>query len=247
MTVAADVHVAHDLSIIEYLVMGTLHRDHRKWLELVKSHAAEGFSVPASKAPHMCPSQKYIPCMFCTAHSGEINAVSAAIMLSVSEERMRDDMWNAHVQRRPDHIVTAVKAAMPSVTQMEDMLGSNWVMVLALAYRVELADAVELARLLRAAVTLPAGATPSALVGARDWSHAARWLLSAALSGNRHPTHTSARLRTRETTGRLAPLAHAMSSAGTLDFTGETVQEWANALSIKDSSQAGSPGLRVVR
>lgn len=247
MTVVSDIHVPADQSLIEYQVMGMLHRDHRKWLDIIKDHATEGFSVPASKAPHMCPSRKYIPCMFCTAHSGEISAVSAAILLSVSEERMRDDMWNAHAQRRPDHIVSAVKAVMPSMENMEDMFGSHWTMVVALAYRVELADAAELAKLLRAAMALPSHATASPPVGARDWSHSARWLLSASLSGNLHPTHPSARLRTREATGRLAPLAHAMSNSGDMDFTGDTVQGWVQSLSINESHQENFPGLRVVR
>jgi hypothetical protein len=247
VTVISDIHVSTDQSLIEYHVMGMLHRDHRKWLDMVKDHATEGFSVPASKAPHMCPSRKHIPCMFCTAHSGEISAVSAAILLSVSEERMRDDMWNVHEQRRPDHIVSAVKSVMPSVENMEDMFGSNWTMVVALAYRVELASAVDLAKLLQAATKLPPHAVASPPVGVRDWSHSARWLLSASLSGNLHPTHSSARLRTREATGRLAPLAHAMSNTGDMKFTGDTVHGWVQSLSINESPQDNFPGLRVVR
>lgn len=246
MSLVQDIDVPTAETSIEYYVLGMLQRDHRTWLTLVKNHVADGFSVPKSKSPHMHPHSGHLPCMFCTAHSGEISAVSAAVLLSMCEEMNHDDLWNSSAGRRPHNIVDATRKALPSDSSLELMFGANWVMVLALAYRVEFADAEEIVTLLRKAMEIPQRSTCST-GGVRDWSHSARWLLTAAMSGNRQPTHHAARQRTRELTGKLTSLAVAVSEDGNSGAAEDTVSAWTSSMSSALAPTITPAPLRIVR
>lgn len=231
-------------TVIEYHILGVLNSDRRTWVEMVRDAARQELIIPRSGASHMHPRDRRVPCMFCAARTRDINAVSASIILSVAENKFRDDHWNADDIRRADQVASAAKNITIDEDVLRDMFGPHWGMVIAFGYRVEFADARTLVDLLRQALTTPEAARTPRITNGRDWTQPARWLVSSAMSGKRQSADMATKLRQRDQVGRLASLACAMSLNGNV---GDSVEQWIPVPKDTAPVTVEEPKLRVVR
>ena len=234
--------VAED--VITYHVLGTLRRDFREWFGHVRNHERDGFSVPRNKSPHMHPANSAVPCMFCCAYSGEISTVSAAIILTLAERKLRDDEWNADVERTSRQVFLAAKSVPTDDMALEKVFGPHWVMVLALAYRVEYADARSVVDILTQYKHSNMGVFTTSTLSSNgpDWTLPARWLVSIAMS--KKPSNIPARRAAhRDTVSRLASLASVIATDGNPD---NGVAEWVPLPVDAAPLDSSRPQLRVV-
>lgn len=230
-------------SIVACHVQGVLQRDYRTWVGFINDHIRDGFSVPKSKNPHLHPSDSTIPCMYCCAHCGELSTVSASLFLSLAERENRGDDWNVERLREPRHIKAAAKTVVISSETLEDVFGPNWVMVLALAYRVEYADAKELVELMLDSRRKYGDILPSIPVGNRDWTLPARWIVASAMLGKQAPS-IALREHNRAAAGRLKVLASVVALGEEMDT--DTVADWI-PVAVDDDLFRSEPKLRIVR
>lgn len=229
--------------VVAYHILGILNNDRRDWADLLRDAASGELLIPRSSAPHMHPEDSDVPCMFCASRTRDVSAVSASIIMSVAENRFRDDFWNADPIRRPDQVASVAKNLVIDEKTLEDMFGPHWGLVVAFGYRIEFADAPELVELLRKALSTPeARHIPSSR--GRDWTQPARWLVAAALSGKRNSSNMATRLKRQDQVGSLAALASAVSLHGTMDGT---MEEWIPVPFDNTPVSSEQPKLRVVR
>jgi len=217
LTRTADLEALHtdDSDIVlTYHVMGILQQDYRTWSKLIREHARDGFSVPRSKQPHLHPHDVTVPCMFCAANCGDISVVSASVFTSITERKLRDDEWNTNPERSPKQVMSACKTSRPNEDLLVSMFGPRWMAVLALAYRLELADARSLVELLTQALRIPRTSRPD--TGGPDWGIQARWIVARAMVGkySSDPVPMAVRLRRREAAGHLGSLAGSFAVSG---------------------------------
>lgn len=233
--------VAED--VINYHVLGTLRRDFRKWFGHIRNHERDGFSVPRSKSPHMHPSSSDIPCMFCCAYNGEISTVSAALILTLAERKLRDDEWNSEPERTARQVFLAARGVPTDDMAMEKVFGPNWVMVMALAYRIEYADPRAVVDILtRYKENSDHMFSPSGTGTGPDWTLPARWLVSVAMS--KKPSNVPARRTAhRDTVSRLSSLASVIATDGNPD---SGVAEWVPVPVDTEPLRSSRPSLRVV-
>lgn len=246
MTAAPIAYPAlYDLSTaVEVHVLGVLHQDLRTWSQLLIEAARRETLIPRSKLPHIHPYRN-VPCMFCAASVSDIHTVSASIILSLTEARNVDDMWNASDERTVRDIIREAQKTVIDDAALEGMFGEHWGMVISLGFRVEMADAAELVNLLRTAMGHPETLIAPRTKG-RDFSHTARWLISSAMSGKREVTLAS-RMRQRGYTDRLSTFAALVAREGT---TGDDTWGWIPATRADNdpvSVQKEVTALRVVR
>lgn len=237
----------HDFkTVVEVHVLGVLNQDLRTWNQLILDAAKGEVLIPHTKIAHMHPPSNHIPCMFCAAHVNDIHAVSAAIILSLTEGRNIDDMWNSDMGRTRNGIVREAQKTTVDDAVLMSMFGEHWGMVVSLGYRIEMADAPELVDLLRKAVDHPE-ATISPRINGRDYTHTARWLVSSAMSGKRDISMSS-RMRQRGYTDRLSTLAALVCRHGNPDTSDS--MDWVpvtRQTAAPITEQSATPTLRVVR
>jgi len=229
---------------LEYHISSLLHGEHRTWSNLIKSAAAGEMLIPRTRVPHMHPENPKLPCMFCAAHSRDINAVSAAVLLSLAETEWRDDAWNAEDGRRSEQVVKTSKGLDVDAEALGKMFGPNWAAVVALAYRIEFADSAELADLTRMSMSVPRAATMSR-TGGRDWTHSSKWLVGVGMNGRNNGTQMSDRLRQREAVTRLHALASFVALHGVP--ASDDISRWIVVPTGHEPVRRQPPELRIVR
>ena len=211
-----DPHEVAPETVLSYHILGTLRRDYRVWLGWIKDHVREGFSVPRSKSPHMHPSNPQVPCMFCSAYCGELSVVSAAILMTLAERKLRDDEWNADPEREPRHIELVARGLDTDDMALVKVFGPHWATVIALAYRIEYADVRAVADIIATYkltdtcvftnTSMPSDEGP-------DWTIPARWLVSVSMS--KKPSNVPAhRVAHRQAVARLSSLANTIAIDG---------------------------------
>lgn len=233
-------------TVVEVHVLGVLNQDLRTWNQLILDAAKGEVLIPQTKIAHMHPPSNHIPCMFCAAHVNDIHSVSAAIILSIADNRNIDDMWNSDMGRSRNGVVREAQKTIVDDAALMNMFGEHWGMVVSLGYRIEMANAPELVELLRKAVDHPEALIAPRIDG-RDYTHTARWLVSSAMSGKRDITMSS-RMRQRGYTDRLSTLAALVCRHGNPDA--ENSMDWVPVTRQTEApinAQPSQPTLRVVR
>lgn len=240
-----DPHGVAPEVVLSYHILGTLRRDYRVWLGWIKDHVREGFSVPRSKIPHMHPSRSSVPCMFCAAYCGELSTVSAAILMTLAERKLRDDEWNASEERQPRHVELAARGLDTDDTSLRKVFGPHWATVIALAYRVEYSDAHAVAEIITTYKLTEISVFTDSRVGADDgpdWTLPARWLVSVAMS--KKPSNVPAnRVAHRRAVARLSSLADSIALDGPPT---PSAAEWIPVPVNDDTLPVASPQLRIV-
>jgi len=239
-------HAVAPETVLSYHILGTLRRDYRVWLGWVKDHVKEGFSVPQSKSPHMHPSNPLVPCMFCCAYCGELSTVSASILMTLAERKLRDDEWNAAEERHPRDIELVARGLGTDDVALSKVFGPHWATVIALAYRIEYADVRMVAEIIATyKLSEQVVFTESRGTGGDgpDWTVPARWLVSVAMS--KKPTNVPAhRASHRNAVARLSVLADSIAVDGP---PSPSAAEWIPVpVSGDESLVTERPQLRIV-
>lgn len=242
---AIDPHAVAPETVLSYHILGTLRRDYRVWLGWIKDHVREGFSVPRSKAPHMHPDNPAVPCMFCTAHCGELSTVSAAILMTLADRKLRDDEWNADREREPRHIELTARGLETDDVALSKVFGTHWATVIALAYRIEYADARAVAELIAEYKLSTQGVFTTARYsddGGPDWTVPARWLVAVSMSKkpSNVPLH---RVSHRSAVARLSVLANTIAISGPPTAS---ASEWIPVPVNAEPMTSSRPQLRIV-
>lgn len=165
-------------------------------------------------------------------------------LLTIAERKLRDDEWNAAHDRTARQVRLAANNVPTDGMALEKVFGPNWVMVLALAYRIEYADARAVVDILARYKSSNAGVFTSATLSSDgpDWTLPARWLVSIAMS-KKASNIPARRAAHRDTVSRLSSLASVIATDGNPD---DGVADWV-PMPVDDMPPLNPrPQLRVV-